>query len=38
MGLGMERMIARSSASKKEGVGSDGTARMAPPAMRKPKA
>jgi hypothetical protein len=31
-------VIARSSVAKKSGVGSDGTERITPPAIRKPKA
>ena len=37
-GFGIECCIAFSTAGKKAGVGSAGTDRMAPPAMRKPKA
>ena len=37
-GFLMEWVMARSSVAKKPGVGSDGTERMTPPAIRKPKA
>ena len=37
-GFGIEWMIARSTASKNCGVGSDGTERITPPAIRNPKA
>ena len=37
-GFGIEWMMARSTASKNCGVGSEGTERITPPAMRNPKA
>ncbi len=38
IGFGVECSIARSRVTKNSGVGSDGTERMTPPAIRKPKA
>jgi len=38
IGFGIECLTARSSASKNFGVGSAGTERMTPPAIRKPNA